>query len=296
MIIILYLSIIKKFFQETLVIIFNPTAVSSPIQTSAEALKTGGGSPAALVRIEGSNISVSVAAGIANTETGAAATADQRYEVGSQTKMMTSTIILQLAGEGRIDLDARAADYLGADTLAGIANADTATVRQLLQMTSGIANFTEVLTPEGIPAFIDGLLKNPDKEFTTQDALDLARGQPAAGELGAYYYSNTNYTLLGKIIEGLTGQTLAAAFEQRIFTPAGMSHSDLVGTIAPGDGLHGYIDTPGGVIDSTFAKWDKGAEGGVVSTTEDMIKFMKALLVEGKLLPPAQLAEMKSLL
>ena len=75
-----------------------------------------------------------------------------------------------------------------------------------------------------------------------------------------------------------------------------MSHSDLVGAVAPGDGLHGYIDTPGGVIDTTFAKWDKGAEGGVVSTTEDMIKFMRALLVEGRLLPAAQLAEMKSLL
>jgi D-alanyl-D-alanine carboxypeptidase len=278
------------------VITFNPTAVSAPIQTSADALRTEGGSPASVLRIEGSNIRVSVASGIANTDTGAAATAEQRYEVGSQTKMMTSAIILQLAGEGKIDLDARAANYLDADTLAGIANTDVATVRQLLQMTSGIANYTEVLTPEGVPAFVDGLLKNPDKEFTTQDALDLTRGQPAAGEPGAYFYSNTNYALLGKIIEAQTGQALAAAFEQRIFTPAGMQHSDLEGAKASGDGLHGYIDTPGGVIDSTFAKWDKGAEGGVVSTTEDMIKFMKALLVEGKLLPAAQLAEMKSLL
>ncbi len=277
-------------------IIFNPTAVSAPVLTSAEALKTGGGSPAALMRIEGSNIRVSVATGIANTDTGAAATADLRYEVGSQTKMMTSTIILQLAGEGKIDLDARASTYLDAHTLAGIANADTATVRQLLQMTSGIANYTEVVNADGVPVFVDSLLKNPDKAFTTNDALDLTRGQPATGDPGAYHYSNTNYALLGKIIEGQTGQTLSAAFEQRIFTPADMRHSDLVGAIAPGDGLHGYTEAPGGVIDTTFAKWDKGAEGGVVSTTEDMIKFMKALLVEGKLLPPAQLAEMKSLL
>lgn len=296
MIIVVYLMIINKKFEETRVITFNPNAVSAPIQASAEALKTAGGSSASVLRIEGSNISVGVAEGIANTETGAAATADQRYEVGSQTKMMTSTIILQLVSEGKIDLDARAADFLGADALAGIANADVATVRQLLQMTSGIANYSEVRTADGIPVFVDNLLKNPGKEFSSSDALDLVRGKPAEGELGAYTYSNTNYVLLGKIIEGQTGQTLAAAFEQRIFTPAGMQHSDLIGAIAPGDGLHGYIDTPGGVIDSTFAKWDKGAEGGVVSTTEDMIKFMRALLVEGKLLPPAQLAEMKSLL
>jgi D-alanyl-D-alanine carboxypeptidase len=275
---------------------FNPTAVSAPIQTIAETLKTAAGAPATVLRIEGSNIRVGVATGIANTETGAAATADQRFEVGSQTKMMTSTIILQLAGEGKINLDARAADYLSADTLAGIANADTATVRQLLQMTSGIANYTEVLTSEGVPVFVDGLLNNPDKEFTSGDALDLARGQPAAGAAGAYYYSNTNYVLLGKIIEGQTRQSLSETFEQRIFTPAGMKHSDLEGAIASGDGLHGYTDSPGGVIDTTFAKWDKGAEGGVVSTTEDMIKFVRALFMEGTLLPAAQLAEMKSLL
>jgi D-alanyl-D-alanine carboxypeptidase len=278
------------------VLTFNPTAVSAPIQTIAEALRTAGGAPAAVLRIEGSNIRVGVATGIANTETGAAATADQRYEVGSQTKMMTSAIILQLAGEGKIDLDARAATYLGADTVAGIANADTATVRQLLQMTSGITSYTEVLTPDGIPAFVDGLLKNPDKEFTSGDALDLARGQPAAGAPGSYNYSNTNYVLLGKIIEGQTGQSLSETFGQRIFTPAGMQHSDLERAIASGDGLHGYTDSPGGVIDTTFAKWDKGAEGGVVSTTEDMIKFVRALFVEGTLLPAAQLAEMKSLL
>jgi D-alanyl-D-alanine carboxypeptidase len=278
------------------VISFNPTAVSAPIQATAEALKAGGPAPAALLRIEGANVRVSVAAGVSNTETGAAATADQRYEVGSQTKMMTSAIILQLAGEGKINLDAPAALYLDAQTIAGIALADTATVRQLLQMNSGIANYTEVLNADGVPIFVDRLLTSPEKEFSTNDALDITRGQPAAGESGAYYYSNTNYALLGKIIEGQTGQPLATAFEQRIFTPAGMAHSDLEGAIASGDGLHGYINGPNGVIDTTFAKWDKGAEGGVVSTTEDMIKFVRALLVEGKLLAPAQLAAMKLLL
>ena len=176
MIIVVYLSIIENFSQETCVITFNPTAVSAPVQTSAVSLMTGGGSPAALLRIEGANIRVGVATGVANTQTGAAATADQRYEVGSQTKMMTSTIIPQVADEGKIDLDARAALYLGADTLQGIANADTATVRQLLQMTSGIASYTEVLTPEGVPAFIDGLLKNQ----TRNSPLWMRSTSPAA--------------------------------------------------------------------------------------------------------------------
>jgi D-alanyl-D-alanine carboxypeptidase len=286
-----------KHFEEAPLITFNPTTVSAPVKSLAETLKTDGPAPAALVRLEGGNVRVNVATGVANTATGEVATADQRFEVGSQTKMMTSTIILQLAGEGKIDLDAPASRYLDAQTISGIANADIATVRELMQMTSGIANYSEVRTAEGVPVFIDLLLKDPDRVFNSGDALDLIRGKPADGQTGAFNYSNTNYVLLSKIIEAQTGQALSEVFEQRIFAPAGMMHSDLEGAIASGDGLRGYLETPDGrLVDTTFAKWDKGAEGGVVSTTGDMIKFMKALLVEGKLLAPEQLAEMKSLL
>jgi D-alanyl-D-alanine carboxypeptidase len=274
---------------------FNAQAALTPLQTAIEALKAEGSTPAAIGRVETANITAAAATGTANLATGEAATSDARYEVGSQTKMMTAVIVLQLEAEGKINLDAPASQYLSPADIAGIANSGTATVRQLLEMRSGIPSYTDVATSDGISVFTKELLANPDKSFTTDDALAIVRGIAATSAPGEFYYSNTNYTLLGKIIEGITHEPLAQTFETRIFTPAGMTHSDLVGANAPGDGLHGYLTSPSGeLLDTTFAKWDKGAEGGVVSTTEDMIKFVKALLVNQTLLPAAQLAEMKN--
>ena len=274
---------------------FNPATSAAAVQTAVETLRAEGDTPAAIGRVEGVNITVAAATGTANLSTGEKAMPDARFEVGSQTKMMTATIVLQLEAEGRIDLDAPAAHYLDAAMIAGIANADTATVRELLSMRSGIANYTEITTADGTTAFVQQLLDNPDKSFGSADALDLVRNVPAGAAPGEFSYSNTNYTLLGLIIENISGEPLAAAFEQRVFTPAGMTHSDLAGATAPGDGLHGYAEGAGGeVVDTTFAKWDKFAEGGVVSTTGDMIRFIRALLVDGALLPAAQLAEMKN--
>jgi D-alanyl-D-alanine carboxypeptidase len=273
--------------------VFNPVTVTAPIQKIIDGLRKDAGSLASFGRIETANISVGAASGLANKATGLKADDNQRVEVGSQTKMMTATIVLQLAGEGKINLDDGVAKYLPVALIKDIANADTATVRQLLQMTSGIANYTDVAAPDGSAVWLNQLLANPDKQFDTGDALNIVRGQPAAGALGAFNYSNTNYDLLGHMIEGITGEKLAQTFESRIFTPAGMKNSDLIGATAPADLVRGYGTGPDGLIDTTEIKWNKYAEGGVVSTTADMIKFLKALLVDGKLLKPDQLNEMK---
>jgi D-alanyl-D-alanine carboxypeptidase len=274
---------------------FNPITLAKPVQNAVADFKKESLSPASFGRIETANYAVGSAAGVANKVTALKADADQRIEVGSQTKMMTATLILQLAGEGKINIDDLASKYLHASTLQGIAAADTATVRQLLQMTSGIANYTDVQTPgAALPLFAEKLLDNPDVAFTTDDALEIVRGQPADAAQGTLSYSNTNYLLLGKIIEGITGKPLAETFETRIFQPAGMTHSDLAQATAPSDLVRGYRDINGSKQDVTDLKWDKYAEGGVVSTTADMIKFLKALCVDGKLLPAAQLAEMKT--
>ncbi len=276
---------------------FNPVTLAAAVQAGTDALKTDSTAPASFVRVETDNYSVAVASGQANVTTGEDATANQRIEVGSQTKMMTATIILQLAGEGKINLDDLVSKYLPEATIKDIANADVATVRQLLQMTSGIANYTDVLTPDGVPVFVQALLDHPEKSFTTEDALDIVRGVPPTNAPGSFNYSNTNYNLLGHIIEGITQLPLAQAFEQRIFALAGMTHSDLAGAVAPADLVHGYLTGPDGSrIDTNSSMWDKYAEGGVVSTTEDMITFVRALLVEGKLLQPTQLAEMTDFL
>jgi D-alanyl-D-alanine carboxypeptidase len=269
---------------------FDPKAATLKIQTFLNTLRSEGGSPAAIGRVDAGTVSVSLATGLADTATGRIAKATDSYEIGSQTKMMTAVVALQLQAEGKLDIDKKAADYLKGIDLTGIANADTATVRQLLTMKSGIPNYTDVAEQDGT---VQELLNNPNKEFGTEDSLNIIRGVPAASAPGEIAYSNTNYLMLGKIIEALMDKHLSQVFEARIFKPLNMKDSELVSINPKGDGLHGYTAQVAGVVDSTFLKLDKFAEGGVVSTSDDMIKFVQALLVDQTLLPDAQLAEMK---
>ena len=274
---------------------FDPAGLAAPVQSVVDAYQVSSASAAVVARVTGPNQTAFDSAGVTDTATGRPALANQSFEVGSQTKMMTATIILQLVGEGKIDLDAAAGNYLDTATKNGIANIETATVRNLLNMKSGIDDYTTVPgKTDGIPAFIQEVLDHPNALFTATNALGLVRGLPAIGTPGTdYQYSNTNYTLLGQIIEQATGKSLAENLQTRIFDPAGMTHSTTDETPSDANRLHQYLtDLEGKVIDVTDGNWRKGAEGGVVSTTEDMTKFLKALLIDKTLLSADLLAEM----
>ena len=274
---------------------FDPKALAAPLAKVVDAYQIASQSPAVVARVSGPNQSAVDAAGVSDLKTGRLAGPEQSFEIGSQTKMMTATIILQLVGEGKINLDAAAGTYLDAATKNGIANIDTATMRNLLNMKSGIEDYTVVPgSTEGIPAFIQSVLDNPSELFDATDALALVRGLPSLAAPGtSYSYSNTNYMLLGQIIEQVTGKTFTDNLQERIFTPAGMTHSTTDEQPSDANRLHQYLTgLDGKVVDVTDANWRKGAEGGVVSTTEDMTKFIRALLIDKTLLSPPLLAEM----
>lgn len=274
---------------------FNPSALAAPLQATVDSTIASTLSTAIVARISGPSQTAFDAAGIRDTATGAPAKAEQQFEVGSQTKMMTAAMVLQLVGEGKIDLDAPAGTYLDPATKAGIANIDVATVRNLLNMESGIANYTDVPgRTNDIPAYIQELIDKPDQVFGSAQALDLVRDLPADSVPGAAFsYSNTNYTLLGRIIEQVTGESFEQNIRERIFEPVGMTQSTTDATPPDFNRLHQYVTNPEGVVlDVTEANWRKGAEGGVISTTEDMTKFLKALLVDHTLLSANLLAEM----
>lgn len=274
--------------------IFNPDAVAAPLDPLIDAVRTDGGAAAVVVEVSRGGLTARAASGTSDLADATPARPMQTYEIGSQTKMMTAVVILQLVEEGLIDLDAAAADYLPAATIAGIANAGTATVRQLLNMTSGIANYTDAEGEDGVPLFIAALLRDPDKVFGPEQALDIARDMPATGAPGTgYFYSNTNYLLLGQMIERLTGQDFFAALQERIFAPLGMT--DTVRQLSMGDPrLSSYVTDPatGDPLDVTRALWEMRGEAGIVSTSADMIAFLRGLLVEGRLLGTGMLAEM----
>ncbi len=235
-------------------ILFDPVAITQALQAGTEALRATVNAPATLLQVDRGPLAVAVATGVSDTATNTAAQATQTFEIGSQTKLMTAVAILQLVENGKINLDAPAATYLPAATIAGIANTDTVTVRQLLNMTSGIDNYTEVRDADGIPLFVKALLENPDQIFGPEQALDLARGLPALAAPGAeYIYTNTNYALLGQIIEAQTGSTFFDALQKGIFTPAGMA--DTVRQLGTDDPrLSSYLeDQTGTLVDVTRA-------------------------------------------
>ena len=207
--------------------------------------------------------------------------------------MMTAVVILQLAAEGLIDLDATAADYLPDSVTQGIPNAGTATVREMLAMRSGIPNYTEAVDGNGVPLYLKALRGDPDAQFGPNKALDVARDMAASNEPGAAFdYSNTPYLLLGLMIEAVTGNSWAEELQHRVFDPAGMRHSTARRFDPDPLRLSSYQERDGELVDVTDARLVPRGESGVASTTADMIAFLKALLVDGTLLPPAMLAEM----
>lgn len=218
--------------------------------------------------------------------------ANARFRIWSQTKQMVGTVVLQLVEEGRLGVDDKLGDLLpvvAAEDL--VTRADDITVRQMLQHTSGIPDwYADPAGSPGDPSF------DPFDFTTHYQPLDLvkwSRGRPRTGEPGEKYsYSSTNYTLLGMVIERLTGHDLATELHQRLFGPLGMTKTYL--TVKPPEGIKGphghsyYPDTNGNLrdVDRYNASLAGGGSGGVVSTAHDVSAFQRAF-TQGKLLPPA---------
>lgn len=208
--------------------------------------------------------------------------AGSRYRIGSQTKGMTATVVLQLVKEKKLGLEDKLADLLPEVAEQDLVElADRITVRQLLRHNSGI--------PEWYGRDLIDLF-DTRTHYKATDLLKVSRGQARQSAPGAAYaYSSTNYTLLGMIIEKVTGRSLPVEFHRRIFGPLGMRHTYL--PTRPPQGIngphgHGYApDAEGRLRDlHRFNASYGGAAGGVVSTARDMSTYWRAY-VQGRLLP-----------
>lgn len=227
--------------------------------------------------------------GLANLDTEAALTEDDLFRIASVTKPLVATIVLQLAEEGDIDLDAPISDYLSVDIVGNIANADEASVRQMLQMTSGIFSYTES------DAFDDATFDDPSHLWTAEEVIQFVDGEAPYFEAGTdYYYSNTNYILAHLIIENITGNSLADELSERIFAPAGMESCYLeTPDRFAADIVRGYqLDDSGEFEDITEINDGVGlGDGGVICSAEDLAKFLPTL-VEGEYLSEDMLGQM----
>ncbi|MFG2004005.1 serine hydrolase domain-containing protein [Spirillospora sp. NPDC048911] len=220
--------------------------------------------------------------------------ANARFRIGSQTKQMVATVVLQLVKEGRLGVDDKLGDLLPEVAEKDLVErADEVTVRQMLRHTSGIPDwYAGNPKPDGSEGDDPGF---DVFDFTTHyrplDLVKWSRSRPRTGEPGEKWsYSNTNYTLLGVIIERLTGHDLATELHRRLFGPLAMTKTYL--PLKPPEGIkgphgHGYYpDADGELRDvDRFNASIAGAAGGVVSTAHDVSAFQRAF-TQGKLLPP----------
>jgi D-alanyl-D-alanine carboxypeptidase len=155
------------------------------------------------------------------------------FRVGSNTKTMTSTVILQLVGEGKLKLD----DPISKFKL-GVPNGKHITIQQLAEMRSGLYSYTLD------PGFNSTLDTQPQKAWNPHELLKIAFSHKATFAPGAEFeYSNTNIVLLGLVIEKLTGETATKAFHERIFAPLKLKHTllpELDDASIPGPHAQGY--------------------------------------------------------
>lgn len=246
--------------------------------------------PAAIVLyVRAGDSEWSGARGFANLETGESATTDDLFRIGSVTKPLVATTVLALVDAGELALDDPIAAYLPEDMVANIANADVATVRQMLQMTSGIVSYTDT------DDFDNRVQDDPTQWWTPALTLESIYGEPADFVAGTdYYYSNSNYNLAQLLIETVTEMPLAEALDMYIFTPAGMDscYLETEATFAQ-DIVRGYSDLGDGLEDVTDYNDGVGlGDGGVICTAADLAKFPQMLYNTATFISDAMLDEM----
>ena len=211
------------------------------------------------------NLVYSRAIGYAEVETNTKANLTTKYRIGSITKMFTSVMIQQLIEEKKLKLSTTLSKFFPK-----IRNAKKITIEQLLQHRTGLHNYTDDLG-----FFTDNVNPKTEKEM-----LELFYSQPNDFEPGEKYkYANTNYVLLGYIIEKLTKKSYPEALQERILNKIGLKNTYYGGkTDVSKNEARSYV-----YLNKTWTlgpEWDMSlihGAGAIVSTTEDLVKFIEAL-------------------
>lgn len=248
----------------------------------------------ARVQSRDGRVDLAGAAGVADAQRRAAMTPDTPYFVASISKMYTAAMIMRLHEQGLLDLDHTISSYLPAALVDGIHvhkgndYSHRLKVYQLVGQTSGLPDYYEDKPQGGRSLYDDLKCGAPDRAYSTEELIAIVRAIPPRFEPDARngtksHYSDTNYHLLGAIIEAVTGKPYAENLQQMVCEPLGLQHTYAFDASQP------PRDTPPATIYfqdralelpllfSSFA-----AEGGIVSTTTESLIFLRAFL-DGRL-------------
>jgi D-alanyl-D-alanine carboxypeptidase len=241
------------------------------------------------VTFRGGRPAINLAAGTTRFDGGPPTSTRALWQIGSNTKAFTAVILLQLEAERKLSIS----DPIG-KWLPQYPAWRHVTIRQLLNMTSGIADYAAQ------PAFGAAIAANPRTRFTAARLVSYAVGQPLAK---GWAYSDTNYILAQMIIERVTRDSYTDQLTRRIIRPLGLrTMCDAPYTCPPADAAKipaGYFYLPaappllGKRVPSLALTWAQGA-GGIVSSLADMTTWDRALY-QGRELPPRQQRQLESL-
>lgn len=237
------------------------------------------------------------AVGTTHADSDEPAQIDSRYHSASVGKTMLATVYGQLVDEGTVSLDDPVDTWLDDATVAGLFVVDgtdhaaEVTLGQLLSHTSGVADYFEGPVTSGQPLLAQ-IAANPDLTFTPTDLLAYSRDrqQPVGVPSAQFAYSDTGYILLGLALEQIEQKPYAQILDDRLFTPLGMTDSDLMTEFGTSPGILS-ITLDGIDLSDRNALSVDWAGGGVVTTMRDLLTFSRALH-EGELVSKESLAVM----
>ena len=268
----------------------DPTTFQAVVAAAAKKLMV----PGAVVVVRSPNGNVDAMVGTTKLGTQTPPAADTHFRIASNTKTMTAALIVLLVQDGKLKFSDPVSAFV-----ADVPNGENITIAELLKMRSGLYGYTA--DPE-VSAVLDG---DPTKVWTPQEVLAIAfRHPPQFAPDAAYEYSNTNYALLGLVAEKVGGRPLAAQLQDRLFGPLGLQQTSLPAAAdnsMPAPYSHGYMyggtsyaladdeypaDLQAAARAGTLQPIDytkqnpsyATAAGGVISTADNLVTWMRALV------------------
>lgn len=230
---------------------------------------------------------------------------DDRYFIASVTKLYITAVVMRLVEAGRIGLSDKISKYLPEHFCRGLVvvkardYSDEITVKHLISNTSGIPDYFFHKQDNGKTA-ADDLLEGNDKEWPLEKTIDLVKKMKPDFTPGAKSfwpgtehkasYSDTNYQLLGKILEQITGKSIGGIFEDYIFSGLGFNNTYVYAKPEDASPKPFYYGTRKLWLPSYISS--VGPEGGIVSTVDEVMIFLKAFFA-GKFFPREKINALK---
>jgi D-alanyl-D-alanine carboxypeptidase len=271
-----------------------PKDLTAKVDAAAQASFAKAFTPGAVVGLRTPEGTWTAAYGMADPKASRPMTVAMHTRIGSVTKTFTGTVVMRLSQDHKLSLDDPIEKYVS-----GVPNGNSITLRQLANMTSGVASYTRSAK------FTDTYFAKPETVFTPDQLLKVGIAASPLFPPGAQFdYSNTNTILLGMVIEKVTGKPVAEAFDAMVFKPLKLLNTSWPGQstkmpepYAEGFTLQGNFAKPDAPSNATF--WNPAwgwTAGELISNMDDLLTYGRALGTgQGLLNPDTQEERLKSI-